>query len=356
MYLCAKGSACSPVRSVGDLAGCRCLTRIAVSVCKAAIAVADAEHLESSSSGMVDLLLKAAAHPSVNICGIALEALSELAAFDENFSLRLLPILQHRAIVPHILDSGNPSLAASEVCGVEIFEFESFRSTILTNALVSCYGRNQDHYMNSCSVAVEEFCKAAPTVKTSFQLEAALYCLSAVAEESIAAGQALLTKSFVEENVSSDMSNTSKNQLARCTQLLETKPVCMTANPLTLSQACRFIGKVRILIYSVFPLRLETHICFGCFPLVQYVKWYVTNGNVMALDIAAELCLSAMAASLVLTEDAAQKLMREMSVSPFSEAALALHELLIARPAHFVTEQAIKALGSKCFVVWYFCR
>lgn len=67
----------------------------------------------------------------------------------------------------------------------------------------------------------------------------------------------------------------------------------------------------------------------------------------MALDITAELCLSAMAASLVLTEEAAQQLMQEMSVSPFSEASLALHELLAARPAHFVREQAIKALGSK---------
>lgn len=69
----------------------------------------------------------------------------------------------------------------------------------------------------------------------------------------------------------------------------------------------------------------------------------------MALDIAAELCLSAMAASLVLTEDAAQKLMQEMSVSPFSEAALALHHLLADQPAHFMTEQALKALGSKCW-------
>lgn len=70
----------------------------------------------------------------------------------------------------------------------------------------------------------------------------------------------------------------------------------------------------------------------------------------MALDIAAELCLSAMAASLVLTEEAAQTLMQEMSVSPFSEAALALHLLLTKNPAHFLRQQAMTALGSK------FCR
>ena len=230
--------------SKGDLAGCRCLTRIAVALCKAAMHYSDSEKLDASASGMLDLLLKSAAHQSVNMCGGALDALTELAAKDETFALRLLPILQHRAIVPHVLDSGNPSLAASEVCGVDTFEFESFRSTVLNMALKSCYRKNEDYYMNSCSVAVEEFCKAAPTVKTSFQLEAALYCLGAVAGESIASGQARLTKEFIAENVSSDMSNIKKNQLARCSQLLEMKPVCMTANPLTLSQACRFIGKV----------------------------------------------------------------------------------------------------------------
>lgn len=217
----------------------------------AAMAGTDSGKLDASASGMIDFLLKAAAHPSVNICGVALEALSELAAKDETFSLRLLPILQHRAIVPHVLDSGNPSLAASEVCGVDTFEFENFRSTVLSIALKSCYRNNEDYYMNSCSVAVEEFCTAAPTVKTSFQLEAALYCLGAVADESIADGQALLTKEHIAENASSDMGNTNKNQLARCTQLLEMKPVCMTANPLTLSQACRFIGKVSILGHDV---------------------------------------------------------------------------------------------------------
>lgn len=223
---------------------------------------ADSEKLDSSASGMIDMLLKAAAHPSVNICGVALEALTELASKDATFSLRLLPILQHRAIVPHVLDSGNPSLAASEVCGVDTFEFESFRSTVLNDALRSCYGENEDYYMNSCSVAVEEFCKAAPTVKTSFQLEAALYCLGAVADESIA-DQALLTKELVADNASSDMGNTKKNQLARCTQLLEMKPVCMTANPLTLSQACRFIGKVRIILVVFYRLtRSYSHSIF----------------------------------------------------------------------------------------------
>lgn len=49
----------------------------------------------------------------------------------------------------------------------------------------------------------------------------------------------------------------------------------------------------------------------------------------------------------MLTEEAAQKLMQEMSVSPFSEAALALHYLLTEQPGHFMTEQALKALGSK---------
>jgi hypothetical protein len=194
---------------------------------------------------MVDLLLNAAAHPMVNICGIALEALSGLAALDQNFPLQLLPILQHRAIIPHIMNGGLPSVEASEVCGVDIHEFDSFRSTILSNALASCYKRSPDYYMNSCTTAVEEFCTAPPTVKTSFQLEAALYCLGAVASDSISAGQILMTPSTTVVNVSRDMNDTTKNQLSRCTEQLEKKPVCFTANPLTLAQTCRFLGKVR---------------------------------------------------------------------------------------------------------------
>lgn len=81
------------------------------------------------------------------------------------------------------------------------------------------------------------------------------------------------------------------------------------------------------------------------------MKWYIENGNELALEIAAELCLSAMTTSLLLNEAAAQKMIREMSVSPFSEASLALHLLLKQKPTHFVTEQAIKALGGKKFLL-----
>jgi hypothetical protein len=183
----------------------------------------------------------------VHICSIALEALSGLAALDQNFPLQSLPILQHRAIIPHITNGGLPSVEASEVCGVDINEFDSFRSTILSNALVSCYKRSPDCYMNSCTTAVEEFCTAPPTVKTSFQLEAALYCLGAVASDSISVGQILMTPSNAVVDDNRDMNNTTKNQLSRCTAQLEKKPVSVTANPLTLAQTCRFVGKVRFL-------------------------------------------------------------------------------------------------------------
>lgn len=196
------------------------------------------------ASGMVDLLLKAAAHPSTHICGIALEALSQIAIFDKNFPLRLLPVLQHRAIVPYVLNNGVPSLAASEFCGFDIEEFSSFRKTALAEALAACYKCSPDYYMNSCTVAVEEFCRASPTVKTSFQLEAALFCFVAVADESINAGQDLMTPETVAGNGSRDMTDTKTNQLSRCTELLGKKPISVTANPLTLAQACYFIGKV----------------------------------------------------------------------------------------------------------------
>ena len=77
------------------------------------------------------------------------------------------------------------------------------------------------------------------------------------------------------------------------------------------------------------------------------MKWYIENGNEVALDIAAELCLSAMTTSLILNEAGAEKMIRQMSVSPFSEASFALHLLLKQKPTYFVTEEARKALGGK---------
>jgi hypothetical protein len=67
----------------------------------------------------------------------------------------------------------------------------------------------------------------------------------------------------------------------------------------------------------------------------------------VALEIAAELCLSAMTTSLLLVEATAQKMMQEMSVSLFSEASFALHLLIEQKPTQFATEQALKALGGK---------
>jgi hypothetical protein len=77
------------------------------------------------------------------------------------------------------------------------------------------------------------------------------------------------------------------------------------------------------------------------------VRWYIEDGNEVALEIAAELCLSAMTTSLLLVEATAQKMMQETSVSLFSEASFALYLLLEQKPTQFATEQAIKALGGK---------
>jgi hypothetical protein len=126
---------------------------------------------------MVDLLLKAAAHPMVNVCGVALEASSELVDLDQTFPLQLLPILQHQAIMPHITHGKLPSVEASIVCGVDIDEFERFRSTIWSNALESCYRRSPDYDVNFCMAPVEEFCTAPLHAKASFELEAVLDCL-----------------------------------------------------------------------------------------------------------------------------------------------------------------------------------
>ena len=70
------------------------------------------------------------------------------------------------------------------------------------------------------------------------------------------------------------------------------------------------------------------------------------NGS---MDIAIELAISAFrqSATPFPDEDMARSIMHETCVSPFSEAALTIRELLSLTPLHFVSNQAIAALGGK---------
>lgn len=231
---------------------CRNLTRIAASVGSAAMVGLMSGQIQGGGSGILDLLMKAAAHPSIGICGMALDVLSQLVPLEPGFPLRLLPVLQHRAIVPHIFAEGAPTILAAELCGVDFHEFERFRENTLTEALQACFHQNPVYYLDSCTSAIEEFCMAEATVEVSFQLEAALYCLSAVSLEVLVS-----QKNEMKSDNGQAQPGSYDSQLSRCTHALGQKPVCITANPLTLAQLNRFLRQVRTPILG--PRRAKQH-------------------------------------------------------------------------------------------------
>ena len=192
-----------------------------------------AGQITGNGSGLVELLMKAGGHPHVHISSLAIETLSRLLPLDPSFSTRLLPLLQHRAIIPYALHGSAPSVAATSISGVDFHEFEKFRQNILVEALVSCYEHNPKYYMDSCTSAVEEFCSSVSTVEVSFQLEAALFCLAAV---SIPANAPSKREGKGDEIHS--------QQLVRCTSALSTKPAFLPANPLALAQLNKFFAMV----------------------------------------------------------------------------------------------------------------
>ena len=227
------------LHDTGDHDVCRNLVRIAAALCSAAIkAAADHGHTPKNEPGLIDLIMKGAAHPSVNISGIALSVLAQVVRLDLSLGLQLLPLLQRRAITPHHIIAGAPYLAASDICGVNFHEFQIFRDTVLTDALAACYEGNSNNYMDSCTSAVEEFCSESASSQVSLHLEAALFCLAAVSD---------LALSKTHGEVSSH-----GPQLERCTSALAAKPGSMMSNPLTLAQMCRFLRKVSISVFARF--------------------------------------------------------------------------------------------------------
>ncbi len=155
----------------GDTAVCRCLARTAANVLLESQGLMQNGALQPSMNGLLDLLFKAASHPSVYVCGIAVEALAVIVPSNSELSTRLLPHLQGKAILPHHLMED-----ASE--GLE--EYINFRDRVLTDALVACFTGCGKFYMESCGSAIEEFVQASPSPQLPYQLEAALFCIVAV--------------------------------------------------------------------------------------------------------------------------------------------------------------------------------
>jgi hypothetical protein len=213
------------------------------------------------------MLSKCASHPSVVICAFVLPIITPVLATEVGLATQWLPILQRRAIIPHHFsqEEGTDaplSLAAYDVCSVGFEDFvRSFRETVLTDALLACFASHPEYYFASCTAAIEEFCTSeATTAQTSLNLEAALYCMTVVADEvlvriSSSSNPPSPDRKSVEVNATgaSDPTTTEgsasnkriRGSLERCTAAIARKPKSLS-NPLTLSQACHFVQKVRL--------------------------------------------------------------------------------------------------------------
>lgn len=218
--------------AIGDFDVCRNLARIASSVCDAWIDIINrSESVQSYSpdGGAVALLLKGANHPYVNICALCLRPLTRLMPLVSTLPLELLPVLQRRAIIPHHLRGGKIDLDAFDQCGVTIHDFHNFRLDVLSDALFACWAKSNEHYMDSCTSAIEEFCCTTSSIEVSLQAEAALFCIEQIYWD------------VTEESSEKFPANTVMGRLVKA---LLTKPPSVMSNALTRETMCRLIRKV----------------------------------------------------------------------------------------------------------------
>ena len=201
---------------------CKCLTRTAARV------LLESQDLIKNGtineSGLLDLLFQAASHPSAHVCGLAVEALTTATAANKGMAARLLPVLQGKAVVP--------CGPAGDADGVGADDHADFRDRVLADALVACHEVYGASYLESCGVAVEEFCQAGADPSSPhlpFQLEAALFCMVTVAERA--------SSKEAEAQVLRD-------QLEKIVCALARNSLATTSHPLVTARMCQFIKKV----------------------------------------------------------------------------------------------------------------
>lgn len=212
----------------GEHGVCRNLARIAASVCTTLSEVPDEEGSSQIDGGALTLLLKAASHPSSNVCAIALPVLTRTVSAMPTMTPELLPLLQRRAITPHRFRDGIIAFSIPDVYGVSYTEFQTFRENVLRDALIACWKANSTHYLESCTSAVEEFCSERSSVEVSLQLEAALFCIEIVSSEPPQGGDSFPITP----------------QMSRLVSALSVKPASLMLNPLTRARACRMLRMV----------------------------------------------------------------------------------------------------------------
>mmetsp|Transcript_1798 Transcript_1798/g.3860 ORF Transcript_1798/g.3860 Transcript_1798/m.3860 type:complete len:1156 (-) Transcript_1798:61-3528(-) len=279
-------------QSNGDTAVCRCLARTAAKVLLESQDLIKNGTLQASPDGLLDLLFKAASHPSVYVCGIAFEALSVIAPSNSELSTRLLPYLQGKAIIPfHLIRDVDGSLD----------DYVNFRERVLTDALIACYTGCSTFYLESCGSAIDEFCQASPSPHLPYQLEAALFCMIAVSKGA--------SKTPDKQVLC--------GQLEKMIAALAKNSFSTTSHPLVMAKMCRFINNYAI-----------------CFTSCQTKNVFETASELVITSFNRDMDQDNKHAHSTSTND----------ISPLSEASNALKQLLCSSPAQFSTPAARSAL------------
>lgn len=228
----------------GDVHVCRNLVRIVAAVVDAWVDILEfgvQRQNEVPESGAISLLVKGASHPSVHVCAISLPIIARILPLVSSLPNDVLPVLQRKAIIPHHVRDGKINLDTSDICGASFHDFQSFRMTVLSEALVACWRESGDHYMDSCTSAVEEFCSVLSSTDVSLQLEAAIFCIEQVSSTCLK-GQNV--------NMMFD------NQMKRIFSVVPAKPPSLMSNPITRERMCRFIRKASFLrLPSYLPIK-----------------------------------------------------------------------------------------------------
>lgn len=192
----------------------------------------------SPETGAIELLMKAAAHPSLTICSLALSSLTQLLALVPALAAELLRVLQRRAIWPHGLQGDLVVIEGTNVHDESQCDFGMFRETALRDALVACFKAQRSNYLNSCASAVEEFCTKDTSERFILPLEAALYCLEVVAED-------VMVRDDPWEN---------DRHMNRLLSVLEPQPTILVGSSIGRERLCSFLCSVSCAVISNLPI------------------------------------------------------------------------------------------------------
>lgn len=275
----------------GDISVCRCLARTATRVLIESKDFISSGALQVSLEGLYDLLFKAVAHPSIDVCGISLEAFSAIVPSNTDLSTRLLPYLQGKAIIPFQL--------RNDAEGYN--EFVDFRDHFLKDALVACHEGCGVFYLTSCGSAIEEFCQATVSPHLPHQLEAALFCLVAVSSK---------TKKTTDKESLDQI-------LGKIILALKRNAFTTTSKAFVMARMCSFIS--------------------------QYASNLANNLQPSVFEMASELATSAL--TLSVAECSQNELLSAVEhTSALSESSTAIEKLLCSSPSRFSVPAAISAL------------